>query len=173
MKTPTINERGPVGLVLWLRQDQPAVWQQLVTAIPEVANIEATIRREESLQGLGLFAQIGKAIAGFAVKALPKITAALPQIATAAVEIGGQVLVAKQQKKLIDSQIKQAEANQAPLPTAMVPNQSVAVPDFTGAGYTLQPRVVAATLIPGVPDAVTYVGGGLVLLVALKKAGIL
>lgn len=173
MKTAPISERGPVGLVLWLRQDQPAVWQQLVAAIPEVANIEATIRREESLQGLGFFANIGKAIVGFAKNAMPKLVKALPQIATAAVEIGGQVIVAKQQKKLIDSQIKQAEASQAPLPTALVPGQAVAVPDYTGAGVQYQPRVVAATLIPGVPDAATYVGGGLLLLVVLKKAGIL
>lgn len=169
MQTPSIEERGPAGLVLWLRQDQPAVWAQLVARIPEAATIENVIRQQENLQGLGFFAAIGRAIMGYAKTAMPKLVAALPEIASAAVQVGGQVLVAQQQKKLIDAQIKQAEAGQAPLSTQVVPNQFVAVPSVTGSGLVSQPRVVRTTLIPGVPDVAVYLGGAMLFALVLKR----
>lgn len=163
-----INERGPAGLVLWLREEQPAVWRQLVATQPAVASVEALIRQNQNLQGLGWFANIGKAIAGAARKALPAIKAALPEIATAAVQVGGQVLIAKQQAKLIDKQVKAAEAGQAPIQTAVVPGQQLLVPTATQ-GTLAQPVVRAASIIPGVPDMVTYVGGGLLVLILARS----
>jgi hypothetical protein len=171
----TIQERGPAGLVLWLRKYQPAVYAQLVATVPEVADIEATIRQQEA-GGLGWLANIGKAIAGFAKNAMPKLVSALPKIAATAVDVGSQVYVAKQQKKLIDSQIKQAELNQPPLQTAEVPGQLVQVRDPVTGAPMQQPAVRLTqrpTLIPGVPDPVTYIGGGLLALALLKRFRVL
>lgn len=168
MNRPRIAERGPAGLVLWLRQDQPAIYRQLMATVPEVAQIETLIQQEES-GGLGWLANIGSAIAGFARNALPKLVASLPQIASTAVDVAGQVYVAKQQKKLIDSQIKQAELNQPPLATAVVPNQYVTTVNPVTGAREVQPAVtLRQTIIPGVPDVVTY-GGGALLALALAK----
>lgn len=172
---PQISTRGPAGLVLWLRRDQPAIYSQLVQTVPEVAQIDTLIRQEET-GGLGFLSRVGSAISGLAKTALPKLAAALPQIASTAVDVAGQVYAAKAQKKLIDSQIKQAELNQAPLPTAQVPNQQIAVTSPVTGQQVTQPAVVLrsqAQLIPGVPNAVTYIGGGLLAVLVLKRLRIL
>lgn len=166
---PQIQQRGAAGLVLWLRRDQPAIYSRLVQTVPAVAQIETLIQQQQD-GGLGWLAQVGSAIAGFAKTALPKLVEALPQIASTAVDVAGQVYVAKQQAKLVDAQIKQAQANQPPLATAQVPGQQIAIVDPVTGQYVTQPAVVAhRTLIPGVPDPVTYVGGGLLLLLLARR----
>lgn len=172
MRRPRIAATGPAGFVLWLKQDQPAIYAQLARRVPELQNIDAALAADHNLDGLGWIAQVGSAIAGAARTAWPKIVAALPEIASAAVQVGGQVYAAKQQTELIKAQMKQAAAQQAPLQTATAPGALQVVDPATGR-VTAQPRVVAATIIPGVPDVVTYVGGGLLALLIAKQLKLL
>jgi hypothetical protein len=172
---PPIETRGPAGLILWLRRDQPALYEALANKVPEIADIEGLIRQSQ-LEGLGVFGKIGSLIAGLAKKAVPAIVKNLPAIASTAVQVGSQVLLAKEQTKVIKAQIKAAELNQPPAPTAEVVGQSVAVRDpVTGAVLT-QPRVVVDQTrewIPGVPNPITLLGGGLLGVAVLKALKIL
>lgn len=169
--------KGKAGFLLWLRQDQPAIYAQLRATVPEVAQFESLWREVEAgeMQGLGWLQQTMSAIGNVAKNAWTKVLANMPKIINGALEIGGQVYAAKQQKKLIDSQIKQAEAGQAPLSTGIDPGQQMLVPTYTG-GTAAQPLVYATQkqeIIPGIPDVVTYVGVGALGLLVLKKLGVL
>lgn len=165
---PAIPVKGAPGFLLWLRRDQPAVYSVLRTQVPEVQLFESALG--EARLG-GLFDSIAGVLSkvGGAVKiALPKIVAAVPKIAPTILEAGGAVVAAKQQAKVIDMQLKLAQANQAPLTTAQVVSPDGQVQYLqTPAG--MQPLVAPrAMLIPGVPDALAYVGGTLLVIMLLR-----
>lgn len=170
MNRPTIQSRGPAGFLLWLRQDQPAVYQRLLDTVPDAAVID-TMMREAENGTLGFFAEIGAAISRAAKTAFPKIVAALPKITATVVEVGGTVYAAKAQKDLIDAQVKQAKADQAPLATQAVVTSaggwSMTAPQGTAV------TIVRKPLIQGVPDAVVYGAGAVLALLVLKRARIL
>lgn len=146
---PKIPQAGLPGFLLWSRRESPALYSALVDRFPEVANFEEQYKNsvdagagmgcvdcEPRLDGfMDIMSSIGSGLASAAGSIGSFISANGSTIFSAA----GGYMVAQQQNKIAQAQLKLALAVKPPLQTAIVQtaNGPVSVPvQPSGTGYT-------------------------------------
>jgi hypothetical protein len=183
--SPSIAAKGPLGFVLWARQDHPALYQYLLKTVPAVAAVEQAITVKTLGDWSDIFSSIGSGISSAASAVSSGVSSAWGSISKAAIafapaagQIAGTLINANQQKQLLNTQLQLANAYQRPAQMATLPNGQV-VPVQPGVmgqtGYNYGGQVYSPYspgAFGGIPTGYLIAGAGgllLVVLLALRK----
>ena len=162
--------RNQVSYLKWLAYKYPAIYRRAV------ANIPTDVRLNGGLGSMGWINFVVQAIATVGSAVLGKK------------QVDKQVAVQKKALQLQDAQaaLDRAQALQVELLEVNTKRAQAGLPPVDAAGKVINTaklptptalapytQTTAATLIPGVPDVVTYVGGALLGLGALRVAKVI
>ena len=113
---PQINVPGWAGFLLWARQEQPAIYSQLVTEVPAVASFESAYQNA----GLGDISDWFSGLGDTLSSAGSSIMSAITTIAPAALTLGTSLIQSKSQQNLLNTQLKLAQINAKPAQTTTI-----------------------------------------------------
>ena len=155
---PEITAKGIPGLLVWARKEAPPLYTALRLKFPEVEAFERTLQLGKK-PGMGdisdIFSSVGDALSSSASSIASFVTTNAQNVLSAAVPVA----VAVEQAKVAGAQAQVAALNKAPLRTAYTTNAlGQQVPVLAGQ------YMAAPSIIPGIPNTVLYIGGGLVAL---------
>jgi hypothetical protein len=173
---PRVTVPGIAGYLLWLKQDLPAVYANVMQKFPEVAAFDARLKSVLAAKGLGFdWSSIGSDLSSAASSVgsvLANVGSYVAQNTPAILTTGAGLygLVAKQQ--MLNTQLQLAQSNQLPVQTGIVQSAGNA-PYLTAiapTGGVMQSSAyggIMQSTIAGVPTwvfLVAAVAGGALLL---------